>query len=117
MAFKTPQLYKAIKSPLIISLLCFVFCMAVSELIIKAYQKREQEQISYKLQTNILAELNSAFHLHGLRAYLIATQGKIRPDELNALLASYYPAKSYDQFIINIAVAPDNQIQPKSCKP
>ena len=118
MAFKIPQLCAANKFPCYISLLFFVFCMLVTDQVIKEYQKREQyqqhkvtEEISDKLRTTLLAELNSAFYLHGLRAYLIATQGKIRPDELNALLTSYYPAKSYDQLIINITVAPDNQTQ------
>ncbi|MEY3758820.1 MAG: hypothetical protein RIR39_311, partial [Pseudomonadota bacterium] len=44
-------------------------------------------------------------------AYLIATQGKIRPDELNAILANYFPKIGSDQLIRNIGVAPDNQIQ------
>jgi hypothetical protein len=109
MTFKTLQIYKAIKSLLFISVLCFVFCVVLIELGIKQYQKNEQHQqdmytkeISDNIQTKLLASLNEILHLNGLRAYLIATQGKVRPDELNTLLAHYFPLIGPDQLIRSI---------------
>ena len=118
MKLKAPQLYTRIKSPLFISLLCFVFCVVVAEIVIFQYQKNEKhkqlihtEEISHSLQSTLEASINDTFHLYGLRAYLVATQGKIRPDELNAILANYFPQIGNDHVIRNIGVAPDNQIQ------
>ena len=118
MKLKAPQLYTRIKSPFFISLLLFVLSVAGAELAIKQYEKDEQlkqllytEEISGIIQSTLLAGINDTFHPYGLRAYLVATQGKIRPDELNAILANYFPKIGNDQLIRNIGVAPDNQIQ------
>ncbi len=118
MKLKAPQLYNYIKSPLFISLSFFVFCVVVTEIAINQYQQNEQhkqliytEEISHSIQSTLEASINNTFHLYGLRAYLVATQGKIRPDELNAILANYFPKIGNDQVIRNIDVAPDNQIQ------
>jgi len=118
MKFKAPPLYTGIKSPLFISLLLFILSMAGTEFAIKQYVKNQQikqsihaEEISDIIHSALLASINDTFHLYGLRAYLIATQGKIRPDELNAILANYFLQIGNDQVIRNINVAPDNQIQ------
>jgi PAS domain S-box-containing protein len=118
MKLKAPQLYTRIKSPLFISLLFFVFFGVVTEIVINQYQQHEQqeqliytEEISHNLQSTLEASINDTFHLHGLRAYLVATQGKIRPDELNAILANYFPQIGNDHVIRNIGVAPNDEIQ------
>jgi PAS domain S-box-containing protein len=118
MAFKIPQLCGANKFSFYISLLFFVFCTLFTELAINQYQKNEQhkqfiytQKVSDSIQTTLLASINETFRLNGLRAYLIATQGKIRPEELNAILANYFPKIGPDQLIRSINVAPDNQIQ------
>ena len=118
MKLKAPPLYAGIKSPLFISLLLFVLSMAGTEFAIKQYVKNEQikqsihtEEISDIIHSTLLASINDTFHLYGLRAYLVATQGKTRPVELNAILANYFLQIGNDQVIRNINVAPDNQIQ------
>ncbi|MFI3198315.1 MAG: PAS domain-containing protein [Methylococcaceae bacterium] len=118
MKLKAARLYNHINSLFFISLLFFVFCVVVTEIAINQCQQNDQhkqliytEEISLSIQSTLEASINDTFHLHGLRAYLIATQGKIRPDELNAILANYFPKIGSDQLIRNIGVAPDDQIQ------
>ena len=118
MKLKIPRLCTTNKFPFYISLSFFVFCTLCTELAINQYQNNEQhkqlihtKEVSDNIQAALLANINNTSQLYGLRAYLVAKQGKVQPNELNTILANYFPKIGSDQLILNLGVAPDNQIQ------
>ena len=101
-------------STIILTLLFFVSCLGISEVIVTKFNQQQNnkswqaaDSAGKEIKELLDSKLSHIYRINILETYIVTLNGKLQPTEIEAFLASLYKGS---QYMRNIGIAPNNQI-------